>query len=70
MATGADKLWAYPRFLHPLVQKFIPEVSSSAFKDLLHFSMLNLRFKIDQKCAKIPRRWCKVSYLGKLTIES
>lgn len=26
MAAGADKLWAYPRLLHPLVKNFIPEV--------------------------------------------
>ena len=62
MATGADKLWAYPRLLHPLVQNYIPEVNSFAYTGSLDFKVLNsVRLKTDKKCATIPRRWRKVS---------
>ena len=61
MCTGADKLWAYPRFLHPLVQKFIPEVSGLTSGYPLY--QITETFRVDTKCASIPFRWRKVSLL-------
>ena len=64
MGTGADKLRAYPRFLHPLMQKFIPEVSGLTSGYPLYFKLLKLSLlTIDTKCATIPFRWRKVGLL-------